>query len=148
MGKKLTAKGIDALISAGDSFEVWMAVAQAVYDRKERRGARSLTSIQRTIVAIWEASGVIGNRGFCDISKRELAQWATAYDEIGLRSAGAAIREAAIVMGEVDWECEDPKEQAPLDKIERRYYASDERAERAVFRFIKKNKPAALANLF
>jgi hypothetical protein len=147
MGKKLTAKRLDALIAAGDEFEVWMAIAQAAFDRKQRRGTKSLTPVQRTIVAVWEASGVIGNRGFFDISKRELAQWALAYDEIGLRSAGTAVREAAVVMAKIDWDSDDPKEQAPLDKIERRYYASDERAEHAVFRYIKKNKAAALVNL-
>src|SRR5437870_7258758 len=110
MPKKLTAKAFEKLLAAGDDFEVWMAVAQAGFDRKQKRGVKSLTKVQRVIVAVWEASGVIGNRGFFDITQRELSQWAGAYDEIGLPSAAAAIRDAASVMPKIDWNSEDPKE--------------------------------------
>jgi hypothetical protein len=63
---------------------------------------------------------MVSNRGFFDHQPEEMAEWATAYDTLGIAGAAEAIREATKLMQKTDWAGDDPAEQL-LDTIERRF---------------------------
>jgi hypothetical protein len=134
------------LLASGGDFDLWMAVAQAAFDRRWSRGIESLTRLQRLALGAWAASGMIGNRGFFDHTPEEMAEWAAAYDGLGMSTAAEAIRDAARLMPSIDWSGNDPAEQV-LDPIERRYYAANEQTAGVVAAFIRENPAEAFAEL-
>jgi hypothetical protein len=134
------------LLAKATDFDLWCAVAQSVFDRWQSAGKESLTDVQRIVWALWAASGMIGNRGFFDHAAEEMAEWANAYDALGIAEAAAAIRDAARIMPSIKWSSNDPTERL-LDDIERRYYATDKQTERAVAALIRQRPAEAFAGL-
>jgi len=134
------------LLATGSDFDLWMAVAQAAFDRRWSRGIESLTRLQRLALGAWVASGMIGNRGFFDHSPEEMDEWAESYVGLGIVAAAEAIREAAKLMPTIDWDGDDPAEKQ-LDPIERRYYAANENTAGIVAALIRERPAEALADL-
>ena len=140
------ASRFEKLLIDGTDFDLWMAVAQAAFDRRWSRGLESLTEVQGLALAVWVASGMIGNRGFFDHSPEEMAEWAAAYDRLGMASAAQSIREASKLMLAIVWSREDPAEQK-LDPIERWYYAANEQTAGVVAALIRERPTEAFAEL-
>lgn len=140
------SNGGDGAIVLASDFELWRKVAQRSFDRRLSCGDTSLTSVQKLALAVWAASGMIGNRGFFDHSLAEMTEWAAAYDALGISAAAAAIREAAKIMPTIDWAGDDPAEQA-LEPIERRYYAADKQTAALVAELIRKHPAEAFAGI-
>jgi hypothetical protein len=136
----------ERLLTRGSDFDLWMSVAQAAFDRCWSHGIESLTRVQRLALGAWVASGMIGNRGFFDHSVEEMAEWAAAYNGLGMTTAAQAIREAANLMPTIDWDGDDPAE-LQLDPIERRYYAANEQTASVVATLIRESPAEALAEL-
>lgn len=136
----------DKLLDESSDFDLWRFVAQGVFDRRWSLGIQSLTPLQRHAIGAWAASGMIGNRGFCDHSSDEMMEWAAAYDGLGITAAADAIREAAKIRSWINWDIDDPAEQQ-LDSIEQRYYAADRRTEHVVASLIRERPDEAFARL-
>jgi hypothetical protein len=130
---------------SSDDFELFRIVAQASLERCYTDG-EPITDVQRAVSCTWAASGLIGNRGFVDHSEEELAEWAWAYDRLGILDAARAIRDAAAIMPLIDFSTDDPKEQE-LDPIENRFYAADEGLEKTVATYIREHSEEAFRDL-
>ena len=140
------ASRFEELLNEGSNYALWMAVAQAAYDRSWSHGIGSLTQVQRLAVAVWVASGQISNRGFFDHTSDEMDEWAAAYDALGMPDASEAIRQAAAIMPTIDWDGDDPTE-LELDPIEKRFYLANEQTEGRVAALIRKQSVEAFAGL-
>jgi hypothetical protein len=135
------------LLKDGSDFDLWMAVAVAALDRRSSRGIESLTRVQMLAVGVWVASGMIGNRGFCDHSSEEMAEWAAAYDGLGMPTAAEAIREAARIMPTINWEGGHGPAEQLLNPIERRYYTANKQTAGVVAALIRQRPTEAFAEL-
>jgi Domain of unknown function (DUF4375) len=70
-------------------FEIIDATFCALADREEKRGSQSISDIERVVLLVWHASGIIGNGGFlyffeCGLP---LSATASAYSRIGVEQA-------------------------------------------------------------
>ena len=142
-GQRMNAR-IETLLS-GDDFELFRAVAQASFER-HYRDELPITDVQRVVLGVWGASGLIRNRGFVDHTQNDLAEWAWAYDTLGVPDAAQAIREAAELMPTIDFDADDPREKL-LDPIERRYYSADEELNIKVAAYIREQVVEAFGGL-
>ena len=72
-------------------FEMIDATFCALADREEQRGSQSISDIERVVLLVWHASGIIGNGGFryffeCGLP---LTTTAAAYGRIGVEQVVA-----------------------------------------------------------
>lgn len=79
---------------SSDAFETVDAVFLRLADRQEQRGAESITDIEKVVLLVWHAAGIIGNGGFryffeCALPLVDTAQ---AYERIGVEQAAAILR--------------------------------------------------------
>jgi hypothetical protein len=75
-----------------EDFDAIDAVFLRLADRKELRGANSITDIERVVLLVWHASGIIGNGGFQYFFECALSLLATAeaFDRIGVEQCCGA----------------------------------------------------------
>ena len=78
-----------------EDFDAIDAVFLRLADRKELRGSNSITDIERVVLLVWHASGIIGNGGFQYFFECALPLLATAeaFDRIGVEQAGSILRQ-------------------------------------------------------
>ena len=132
-----------ALLEQAKDWDLWMAVAHAIHDQL---ACEPRNDVQRIVWDVWAASGVIGNRGFCDHSQDEMAAWAASYEALGLPDAAVAIREAASIMGKLQSDDDDSAEQL-VEELEERFYAADGASERAIAGLIREKPKLAFAGI-
>jgi len=75
-------------------FEMIDATFCALAEREAQRGSKSISDIERVVLLVWHASGIIGNGGFryffeCGLS---LPITAEAYTRIGVEQAASILR--------------------------------------------------------
>jgi len=81
---------------ASEEFEFVNSIATKLGKRAEANGIEALNDIERTVLLIWWASGIIGNGGFQYFFEgaTEAAEVAEAFDRAGCTAAAAACRQA------------------------------------------------------
>lgn len=69
-----------------EHFDAVDAVFCRLAEREQQRGAESVTDIERVVLLVWHASGIIGNGGFHYFFECSLPLLATAvaYDRIDI----------------------------------------------------------------
>jgi hypothetical protein len=77
-----------------EHFNVVDAAFCRLAEREEQRGADSITDIERVVLLVWHASGIIGNGGFRYFFECALPLVATAqaYERIGVEQAASILR--------------------------------------------------------
>jgi len=77
-----------------EHFDAVDAVFCRLADREQQRGVESITDIERVVLLVWHASGIIGNGGFRYFFECALPLLATAqaYERIGVEQAGSILR--------------------------------------------------------
>src|SRR5262245_797509 len=76
-----------------EDFDAIDAVFLRLAERKERRGSNSITDIERVVLLVWHASGIIGNGGFHYFFECALPLLATAdaFRRIGVEQAASIL---------------------------------------------------------
>ncbi|MBI3881246.1 MAG: DUF4375 domain-containing protein [Verrucomicrobia bacterium] len=75
-------------------FELVNATFCSLANREKNDGAESIRDIERIVLLVWHAAGIVGNGGFryffeCGLPLRETAE---AYSRIGVESAASVLR--------------------------------------------------------
>jgi hypothetical protein len=120
-------------------FEMVDRVFCALAEREERDGARSINDIERVVLLVWHASGILGNGGFryffeCGLSLRETAE---AYRRIGVEKAVSIFSDVEELFGGKTlaedynarieaFERVYQQHRERFDRLERDYYATNE----------------------
>jgi hypothetical protein len=79
---------------ASEHFDAVDAVFCRLADREEQRGSESIADVERVVLLVWHASGIIGNGGFRYFFECALPLPATAqaYERIGVEQAASILR--------------------------------------------------------
>ena len=134
-------------------FELIDNVFCSLVDREEANGPDSISDIERVVLTIWHASGIIGNGGFryffeCGLPARATA---TAYARIGVDQAESILRNVLNLFpnGIVPEDYDERmaivdeiyiKHADLLDRLEGEYYATDPVMERQLAGWIRVHK--------
>ena len=129
--------------SQATDFEIFQLIAQSSFDR--RNAEKPLTVVQESVLSIWIAEGLIGNRGFYNHTPEDLTSWIRAYRAIG-SEASEILAEATVAM-RLASENESSEHDDTLSRLERRYYALSDDSERRVLSHIRANPLAAIKGL-
>lgn len=132
------------LLESGSDFDLWKAVAQGAFKKRYDEDGSNVTKIQRTLVDVWVASGVIGNGGIRvqDPEADSMDEWEDAYEALEMWEAAKAIREAAKIRPSDDDEISEELEDQ-LEGLETQFYAADEEVEERAAEMIRDNPAEA-----
>jgi hypothetical protein len=125
----------------------------ALAEREEELGKSSVNEIERVVLLIWHASGIIGNGGFryffeCSLSLQDTAK---AYDQIGVEQAALVLRKVLNLFPHCsvpeDWDermalVEDlyKQHEEMLSSLEGDYYNTDKLMRRQLAGWIRVHK--------
>lgn len=133
-----------------EHFELVDRVFCALADRKARLGADSITDIERVVLLVWHASGIIGNGGLryfieCGLPLRATAE---AYARIGVEEGATVLHKLGQMIGTLNLPDDHDRRQeiladlaegevALLDGLEQAFYATDEFMENQLAAWIR-----------
>ncbi len=77
-----------------EHFDAVDAVFHRLAEREQQRGGESIVDIERVVLLVWHASGIVGNGGFHYFFECALPLLATAqaYDRVGVEQAASILR--------------------------------------------------------
>ena len=137
----------------GKDFEMINAVFSTLVEREKQRGAEGINDIERVVLLVWHASGIIGNGGFryffeCGLSLPETAK---AYERIGVENVVSVFHQVrelfpaneipdnwdermVLVEGLYEGQAE------LLEQLESEFFSADELMEQQLAGWIRVNK--------
>ena len=79
---------------SNEHFDAVDAVFCRLAEREQQQGAESISDIERVVLLVWHAAGIVGNGGFHYFFECSLPLLATAeaYDRIGVEQAASVLR--------------------------------------------------------